>query len=359
MPAVTFADIEAAAERIAGRIVPTSLPFSQRLSEAFGQQLWIKAENRQYTSSFKERGALNKLMLLSETERRRGVFAASAGNHAQGLAYHATRLGVPSTIVMPEGTPFVKIERTQSFGARVVIEGASYDNNLLCIGEKEVFAVAAIFDELLEVMTHFRAVRLDRGQMEALTKAAFVADGADRNKLHVHKDLIGQDAAVLAKAAGFSVPADTLLLFAETDEHNPFVEHEQMMPFVPFVRCPDVNTAIALAKKHDLPLIVDNTFGAGGAICQPLRHGAHILVESATKWIGGHGTSMGGVIVDAGTFNWGNGKYPQFTSPSPSYHGLVLNNVFGVGGPFGNIQFIIRCRIEGLRDWGPCQSPFN
>jgi O-acetylhomoserine (thiol)-lyase len=68
---------------------------------------------------------------------------------------------------------------------------------------------------------------------------------------------------------------------------------------------------------------------------------------------------MGGVIVDAGTFNWGNGKYPQFTAPSPSYHGLVLNDVFGVGGPFGNIQFIIRCRIEGLRDWGPCQSPFN
>ena len=127
----------------------------------------------------------------------------------------------------------------------------------------------------------------------------------------------------------------------------------------PGLTVPDFEAFAALAKKHDLPLIVDNTFGAGGAICQPLRHGAHILVESATKWIGGHGTSMGGVIVDAGTFNWGNGKYPQFTSPSPSYHGLVLNNVFGVGGPFGNIQFIIRCRIEGLRDWGPCQSPFN
>jgi len=68
---------------------------------------------------------------------------------------------------------------------------------------------------------------------------------------------------------------------------------------------------------------------------------------------------MGGVIVDAGTFNWGNGKYPQFTSPSPSYHGLVLNDVFGIGGPFGNIQFIIRTRVEGLRDWGPAQSPFN
>ncbi|MGN6423750.1 MAG: threonine ammonia-lyase [Asticcacaulis sp.] len=125
---VTFADIEAAAGRIDGQIVRTSMPFSRRLSDAFGAQLWMKAENRQYTSAFKERGALNKLLLLSEDERRRGVFAASAGNHAQGLAYHATRLGVPSTIVMPEGTPFVKIERTQSFGAQVVIAGKSYDD---------------------------------------------------------------------------------------------------------------------------------------------------------------------------------------------------------------------------------------
>jgi O-acetylhomoserine/O-acetylserine sulfhydrylase len=122
---------------------------------------------------------------------------------------------------------------------------------------------------------------------------------------------------------------------------------------------PDFEKFAALAKKYDLPIIVDNTFGAGGAICQPLKHGAHILVESATKWIGGHGTSMGGVIVDGGTFDWGNGKYPQFTDPSPSYHGLVLNSVFGVGGPFGNINFIIRARVEGLRDWGASQSPFN
>lgn len=127
----------------------------------------------------------------------------------------------------------------------------------------------------------------------------------------------------------------------------------------PGLTVPDFEAFVALAKKYDLPLIVDNTFGAGGAICQPLKHGAHVVVESATKWIGGHGTSMGGVIVDAGTFNWGNGKYPQFTSPSPSYHGMVLNDIFGIGGPFGNIQFIIRCRVEGLRDWGPCQSPFN
>jgi aldehyde dehydrogenase len=153
-------------------------------------------------------------------------------------------------IVAGPGNPPVVVDETADLenAARCIVEGASYDNNLLCIGEKEVFAVASIFDELLDAMTRFRAVRLDRGQVEALTRAAFVPhDG----KLVVNKDLIGQDAAVLAKAAGFGVPADMLLLFGETDEHNPFVEQEQMMPFVPFVRCPDVDTAIALAKKYE------------------------------------------------------------------------------------------------------------
>ncbi len=127
----------------------------------------------------------------------------------------------------------------------------------------------------------------------------------------------------------------------------------------PSYSIPDFEAFAALAKKYDLPLIVDNTFGAGGALIRPFKWGAHIIVESATKWRGGHGNSMGGVIVDSGTYNWGNGKYPQFTEPSASYHGLVLNDVFGLNGPFGNIQFVLRARVEGLRDWGPCQSPFN
>ena len=121
----------------------------------------------------------------------------------------------------------------------------------------------------------------------------------------------------------------------------------------------DFDKVSALAKKHDLPLIVDNTFGAGGYLFRPIEHGANVVVESTTKWIGGHGTSIGGVIVDGGNYNWGNGKYPQFTEPSEGYHGLVFADVFGIGGPFGNIQFIIRCRVEGLRDFGPSQSPFN
>ncbi|WP_461452188.1 O-acetylhomoserine aminocarboxypropyltransferase/cysteine synthase family protein [Mucilaginibacter sp.] len=127
----------------------------------------------------------------------------------------------------------------------------------------------------------------------------------------------------------------------------------------PGFNIPDFEKLAAVAKQHDLPLIVDNTFGAGGYLFQPLKHGAHIVVESATKWIGGHGTTIGGVIVDGGNYNWGNGKFPQFTEPSAGYHGLVFADVFGVDGPFGNIQFIIRARVEGLRDFGPSQAPFN
>jgi len=127
----------------------------------------------------------------------------------------------------------------------------------------------------------------------------------------------------------------------------------------PGFNVPDFEKIAAVSKKHDLPLIVDNTFGAAGYLFRPLEHGAHVVVESSTKWIGGHGTSIGGVIVDGGNYNWGNGKFPQFTEPSEGYHGLVFNDVFGANGPFGNIQFIIRARVEGLRDFGPAQSPFN
>jgi len=127
----------------------------------------------------------------------------------------------------------------------------------------------------------------------------------------------------------------------------------------PAFSVPDFEKIAAIAKKYDLPLVVDNTFGAGGYLFKPLEHGANIVVESATKWIGGHGTSIGGVIIDGGNYNWGNGKFPQFSEPSAGYHGLVFSDVFGIGGPFGNIQFIIRARVEGLRDLGPALSPFN
>lgn len=122
---------------------------------------------------------------------------------------------------------------------------------------------------------------------------------------------------------------------------------------------PDFDAFGALAKKYDIPFIVDNTFGAAGFLIRPIEHGANIVVESATKWIGGHGTTIGGVIVDAGNFNWGNGKFPGFTEPSDGYHGLKYWDIFNFDGPFGNIAFIIKARVEGLRDIGPSQSPFN
>lgn len=155
--------------------------------------------------------------------------------------------------------------------------------------------------------------------------------------------------------------------FANIDDANDFDEQvDQNTKAIyletignPAFSVPDFEKIAAVAKKHNLPLIVDNTFGAGGYLFKPLDHGANIVVESATKWIGGHGTSLGGVIVDGGNYNWANGKFPQFSEPSEGYHGLVFGDVFGENGPFGNIQFIIRARVEGLRDFGPAISPFN
>ncbi|MGE3302659.1 MAG: threonine ammonia-lyase [Hyphomonadaceae bacterium] len=126
---VSFEDIQAAAQRIAGAIERTPMRLSRTLSQITGAEVWIKFENLQFAASYKERGALNKLLLLSPAERTRGVIAASAGNHAQGLAYHGQRLGVPVTIVMPESTPFVKVEQTRYFGANVVLVGASFEDS--------------------------------------------------------------------------------------------------------------------------------------------------------------------------------------------------------------------------------------
>ncbi|MBO1057014.1 MAG: O-acetylhomoserine aminocarboxypropyltransferase/cysteine synthase [Dolichospermum sp. JUN01] len=127
----------------------------------------------------------------------------------------------------------------------------------------------------------------------------------------------------------------------------------------PQFNIPDFAALAHIAHENGIPLIVDNTFGAGGYLARPIEHGADIVVESATKWIGGHGTSIGGVIVDSGKFDWGNGKFPLFTEPSPGYHGLNFQEVFGKGSQFGNIAFIIRARVEGLRDLGAALSPFN
>jgi len=129
----------------------------------------------------------------------------------------------------------------------------------------------------------------------------------------------------------------------------------------PGLNIPDFERIIAIAKEYDIPVVIDNTFGAGGYLFQPIKWGANVVVASATKWIGGHGTSLGGVIIDGGNYNWGNGKFPQFTEPSEGYHGLKFWEVFGENNPLGlpNIAYSIRARVEGLRDFGPAISPFN
>lgn len=157
--------------------------------------------------------------------------------------------------------------------------------------------------------------------------------------------------------------------FADGDDVESFVPHIDKNTKAiyletignPRLNIPDFKKFAALAKEYDLPLIVDNTFGAGGYLFRPIEWGANVVVESATKWIGGHGTTIGGVIVDAGNYNWANGKFPQFTEPSEGYHGLKFWDVFGEGNPLGlpNIAYIIRARVEGLRDFGASQSPFN
>jgi O-acetylhomoserine/O-acetylserine sulfhydrylase len=162
-------------------------------------------------------------------------------------------------------------------------------------------------------------------------------------RLGIHVKFVDGD-----KAADFEklIDSKTKALYIETIGNPQF-------------NVPDFEAIAIVAKNHGIPLIVDNTFGAGGYLFRPLEHGASIVVESATKWIGGHGTSIGGVIVDGGTFNWANGKFPMFTVPSEGYHGMKFWEVFGAGSPFGNIAFIIRARVEGLRDYGNALSPFN
>jgi O-acetylhomoserine/O-acetylserine sulfhydrylase len=123
----------------------------------------------------------------------------------------------------------------------------------------------------------------------------------------------------------------------------------------PRYNVPDFEAIAKICNAKGVPLVVDNTFGAGGYYCQPFKHGAHIIVHSATKWIGGHGTSIGGIVVDSGKFDWGKNatRFPQFNDPAPGFHGLKFLDTFGP------LAFIIRVRVEILRDLGACMSPFN
>ena len=122
---------------------------------------------------------------------------------------------------------------------------------------------------------------------------------------------------------------------------------------------PEFEALGEVARKHQIVLMVDNTFGAGGYLFRPIEWGANVVCHSATKWIGGHGNGIGGVVIDGGNYNWGNGNYPLISKPSPSYHGLNFQEKFGGTGGSQNSAFIARARAEGLRDWGACLSPFQ
>jgi O-acetylhomoserine (thiol)-lyase len=150
----------------------------------------------------------------------------------------------------------------------------------------------------------------------------------------------------------------------DVEDFEPLIDEKTKAIYIetignPKLNVPDIKAFAELAHRNDIPLIVDNTFGAGGYVCTPIKYGADIVTHSATKWICGHGTSIGGAIIDSGKFNWGNGKFPCFTTPSPGYHGLNFWETFGEESPSGNIAFITRARVEQLRDLGPCLSPFN
>ena len=141
------------------------------------------------------------------------------------------------------------------------------------------------------------------------------------------------------------------------DDHTKAVYCESIPN--PSLALPHIAEIAAAAHAQGVAVVVDNTSGMGGYLYQPIPDGADIVLHSATKWINGHGNSIGGLIVDAGSFDWGNGRYPRFTEPSASYGGLKFWEVFGSGGPFGNIAFAVRARVEGLRDLGPALSPQN
>ena len=168
--------------------------------------------------------------------------------------------------------------------------------------------------------------------------------GGTRNQFKISLKRIGIEAR-------FTKNLEPASFEALIDENTKAIYYETLDN--PTFKIPDFDAIAKVAQKHQIPIIVDNTLGTAGYIFKPLEHGANIVVESTTKWIGGHGTSIGGVIVDGGNFDWGNGKFPSLSEPSESYHGLIFTEAFG------ELAFIIRARVECVRDLGPSQSPFN
>ncbi|MFI4915688.1 MAG: O-acetylhomoserine aminocarboxypropyltransferase/cysteine synthase family protein [Phycisphaerales bacterium JB060] len=175
--------------------------------------------------------------------------------------------------------------------------------------------------------------------------------GGTRNMFSVTLPRLGIDVR-------FTGPEATPDQFAELIDDDTRAVYLESIPN-PSLKLVDVDAIAATAHERGVAVIVDNTSAMGGYLYRPIDHGADVVIHSATKWINGHGTGVGGVLIDAGTMDWGNGRYPLFTDPSPAYHGLKFWEVFGSDGPFGNVAFAIRARVEGLRDIGAALAPQN
>ena len=285
---------------------------------------------------------------------------SAADYHFNTLQLHAGQEADPTT-----GSRAVPIYQTSSY----VFKNAEHGANLFALKE-----FGNIYTRLMNPTTDVfekRVAALEGGVAAVATSSGQAAQFlAITNILGAGDNLISTSFVYGGTYNQFKVQFKRLgiqVKFVEGDDPSDFeklIDDKTKAIYLetignPRFNIPDFDAIAAVANKHDIPLIVDNTFGAAGYLFRPIEHGAAIVVESATKWIGGHGTSVGGVIVDSGKFNWGNGKFPQFTEPSEGYHGLRFWDVFGTPGPFGNIAFAIRARVEGLRDYGPALSPFN
>lgn len=225
-----------------------------------GKRVAAEGVRRFNEAIYRDLGIDNLICLLAEPTiesadalfKHRGVkmICVTGGPAVARAALQSSK----KAVVAGPGNPPVVVDETADLdrAARCIIQGGAYDNNLLCIAEKEVFVVDSVADQLLDAMERAGAVRLNSREVDALTKVAIasVGEGADKHDVAA-KEFIGKDAAVLAKAAGKSISPDVELIFGETDEHNPFVPVEQMMPFIPFVRCRNVDEAIEKAKYYE------------------------------------------------------------------------------------------------------------
>lgn len=282
--------------------------------------------------------------------------------HFDTLQLHAGQVADPTT-----GSRAVPIYQTTSY----VFDNAEHGANLFALKEfgniytRIMNPTTDVFEKRIAALEGgVAALAVASGQaaqFTALNNILEVGDnfvstsylyGGSYNQFKVAFKRIGIEARF---AEGDSVPSFEALI----DKKTKAIYLETIGN--PEFNIPDFEAIAALARKYDIPLVVDNTFGAAGYLFRPLEHGANVVTASATKWIGGHGTSIGGVIVDGGNYNWGNGKFTQFSEPSEGYHGLNFWETFGEGNPLGlpNIAFAIRARVEGLRDFGAAISPFN